>query len=524
MGLQNFREIFRDPVARGALWHTLELAGCFVVAVNALGLALALALNRTVKTRHFLRLLFFLPVVLSPLAISFIWRWIFDYQGALNLVLGDVGLGSWRQVWLGDPSIALWTILVVMIWQFSGLAMVLYLAGLQGIPDDVYEATLVDGASGWLRLRRVVLPLLAPAVTVTATYTLIIGLRVFDQVMALTQGGPVGASETLSWQIYEQTFALGHFGYGAAFGSDPDGPDQRARADAARGSPTERSEALRWGVRYTRRTLVREVAVIVLAVVFCLPFYLLVALALESTSESYRAPLSFPWPPHLGNFSQAWSTGGQAALSHALWSSLVITVSSVVALIVVGSLCAYALARHRSRVSTTLYLLFVLGIILPFQLAIIPLFVAMRDLGLVGDYLGMIVLNVGLLMPLTVFLYTGFIRALPRDYEEAAWVDGAGILRTYARVVFPLLWPITATVAVLAGIIVWNEFFVALIFLAGQPNSRRSRSLCTRSKGDYVSRWNLIFAGVAITIAPILVIFLFAQRHLIRGFSAGVKG
>ena len=217
IGLGNFREIFHNQMARGALWHTLELAGCFVVAVNAIGLGLALALNRTVKTRHFLRLLFFLPVALSPLAISFIWRWIFEYQGGLNLVLADLGLGSWRQVWLGDPSTALWTILVVMIWQFSGLAMVLYLAGLQGIPDDVYEATLVDGASGWLRLRRVVLPLLAPAVTVTATYTLIIGLRVFDQVIALTQGGPVGASETLSTQIYEQTFYLGRFGYGAAF-------------------------------------------------------------------------------------------------------------------------------------------------------------------------------------------------------------------------------------------------------------------------------------------------------------------
>jgi raffinose/stachyose/melibiose transport system permease protein len=277
------------------------------------------------------------------------------------------------------------------------------------------------------------------------------------------------------------------------------------------------------GVRYTRRTLAREVVAILLAIVFCLPFYLLVALALESTSETYRSPLRFPWPLHLGNFSEAWSTGGQAALSHALWSSLVITVSSVVALIVIGSLCAYALARHRSRVSTVVYLLFVLGIILPFQLAIIPLYVAMRDLGLVGDYLGMIVLNTGLLMPLTVFLYTGFIRALPRDYEEAAWVDGAGILRTYARVVFPLLWPITATVALLAGIVVWNEFFVALIFLAGSRYETVSVAL-NAFAGGYLSRWNLVFAGVAITIAPILVVFLFAQRHLIRGFSAGVKG
>ena len=147
----------------------------------------------------------------------------------------------------------------------------------------------------------------------------------------------------------------------------------------------------------------------------------------------------------------------------------------------------------------------------------------MRDVGLVGNYLGMIVLNIGLLMPLTVFLYTGFIRALPRDYEEAARVDGAGILRTYVKVVFPLLWPVTATVAVLTGIVVWNEFFIALVFLSGSDYQTLPVALYA-SVGEYVTRWNIIFAGVAIAIAPIVVFYLFAQRHLMRGFSAGVKG
>jgi raffinose/stachyose/melibiose transport system permease protein len=217
IGLRNFRDIVADRSGRGALWHTLELAGCFVVAVNAIGLTLALALNRAVKTRHFLRLVFFAPLAVSPLAIAFIWQWIFNYQGALNRILGDIGLEPLRRSWVADPSTALWAILVTMVWQFSGLAMVIYLAGLQGISDEVYEATLVDGASGWLRLRKVVLPLLAPAMTVSATITLIVGLRVFDQVMVLTQGGPVDATETLATEIYTQTFAAGRFGYGAAF-------------------------------------------------------------------------------------------------------------------------------------------------------------------------------------------------------------------------------------------------------------------------------------------------------------------
>jgi raffinose/stachyose/melibiose transport system permease protein len=275
--------------------------------------------------------------------------------------------------------------------------------------------------------------------------------------------------------------------------------------------------------RYTRRTLFRELALILVAAVFCLPFYLLIALALETTEQTYKTPLAVPWPPRFRNFSEAWGTGGRGGLGHALESSLIITVSSVVILIVLGSLCAYAIARRTGRLSNVVYILFVIGITLPFTLATIPLFVAMRHAGLVGNYAGMIVLNVGLLMPLTVFQYTGFIRALPRDYEEAARVDGAGLIRIWARVVFPLLLPITGTVAVLIGIIVWNEFFVALIFLTGSRIQTLPVALYSFA-GENVASWNLIFAGVGISIAPVLVFYLFAQRQLIRGFSGGVKG
>jgi raffinose/stachyose/melibiose transport system permease protein len=275
--------------------------------------------------------------------------------------------------------------------------------------------------------------------------------------------------------------------------------------------------------RYGRRSALRELALLALAVLFSLPFYILIAIALETTAQTYKTPLSFPWPPHVSNFSVAWNTSGQGGLAQSFARSLIITASSVTVLIALGSLCAYTLARRRGRLSDVVYLLFVLGIILPFQLAIIPLFVVMRHLGLVGTVAGMILLNVGLLMPLMVFLYTGFIRALPRDYEEAARVDGAGIIRTYARVVFPLLRPITGTAAVLVGIIVWNEFFVALIFLAGSHAPTLPVALYSFA-GSYVVRWNLIFAGVAIAIVPTLVFYLFAQRKLMRGFSAGVKG
>jgi raffinose/stachyose/melibiose transport system permease protein len=216
VGLDNFREILRDSASRGALEHTLELALAFVVVSNVLGLALALALNRMVKTRGVLRALFFAPVVMSSLAVSYIWQFIFSYSGPLNGALGGIGLDSLKRGWTGDPTWAIWTIFVVLVWQFVGLTMVMYLAGLQGIPEELDEASAVDGASTRRRFRKITLPLLAPAITVSVTLSTVYGLGVFDQVFALTGGGPVDASETLATQIYKQTFAFGRFGYGTA--------------------------------------------------------------------------------------------------------------------------------------------------------------------------------------------------------------------------------------------------------------------------------------------------------------------
>ena len=217
VGLRNFEQIFRDPAARLAFGNTITIAVTFVVAVNIIGLSLALALHRGVKTRNVLRSAFFASVALSPLAVSYIWQFIFSFEGALNVALRAVGLGSLVRAWVADPAAALWTIFVVLVWQFSGLMMMFYLAGLNNIPDEVDEAAAVDGAGPFTMVWHVTLPLLAPAMTVAITFSAIMALRVFDQVVALTNGGPAGVTETLATQVYKQTWTLGRFGYGAAF-------------------------------------------------------------------------------------------------------------------------------------------------------------------------------------------------------------------------------------------------------------------------------------------------------------------
>jgi raffinose/stachyose/melibiose transport system permease protein len=217
VGLRNFQQIFNDRAARLAFVNTIVLAVAVVAAVNVIGLSLALGLHRGVKSRNFLRSVFFASVALSPLAVSYIWQFIFAYDGPLNQALVGLGVGLLQRPWLAEPSFALWTIFVVLVWQFSGLMMMFYLAGLYNIPDEIDEAAAVDGAGPFSLVWHVTLPLLAPAVTVSLTFSAILGLRVFDQVLALTNGGPAGVTETLATQVYKQTWTLGRFGYGAAF-------------------------------------------------------------------------------------------------------------------------------------------------------------------------------------------------------------------------------------------------------------------------------------------------------------------
>ena len=215
VGLANFIQIFQTPELLGSLTNTLILAFGFLVFTNVIGLLFALALNRTLKTRYLLRTLIFMPVVLSPIAVSFVWKFIFSFDGALNQFLRSIGIDS-QTDWLASPKLALGCILVVMVWQNIGFVMVTYLAGLATVPPELEEAAALDGAGTWRRFRSVTLPLIQPSLAIATTLTLIQGLRVFDQVLALTGGGPSGATETLATQVYKQTFTYNAFGSGAA--------------------------------------------------------------------------------------------------------------------------------------------------------------------------------------------------------------------------------------------------------------------------------------------------------------------
>ncbi|GAA2671718.1 MULTISPECIES: carbohydrate ABC transporter permease [Nonomuraea] len=269
-----------------------------------------------------------------------------------------------------------------------------------------------------------------------------------------------------------------------------------------------------------RRTFLLEVVMIAAAVAFMFPVYALVTLSLKDPAQLSQTPLALPNPPTGDNFAKAWSA---AALAPSLVNSTVITVVSLVALIGLGSFAAYFLARAHTRLGYGLYVLFLLGIVLPFQLGMIPLYRLVTDLGLIGTHAGMILFYTGVQLPFTVFLYTGFIRALPREYASAAQIDGASHLTAFTRVVFPLLRPITGTVLILNAVFIWNDFFTPLLYLGGSGFETVPVSVFS-FVGQYVSDYGLVFAGLVMGALPIVLVFLVLQRYVIKGFSSGLKG
>jgi len=216
IGLDNFTEMSRDPDAKQAIWHTLLIAVSITVIQNGVGLLLALGVNSAIKSRNVLRVFLFAPAVVTPIVTAYLWRNLLGPDGAVNSLLRTVGLSSWQQDWLGDPHLALWSVVTVIVWQFAGYSMVIFLAGLQSVPKEIYEAAAMDGTGPVRRFWWVTRPLLAPAFTINLMLSIIGGIKLFDQVYALTGGGPGHATDTLSTLIYKDAFTLGEFGYSIA--------------------------------------------------------------------------------------------------------------------------------------------------------------------------------------------------------------------------------------------------------------------------------------------------------------------
>ena len=215
VGFANYAQLLADPETADVFLHTLYYIVGYLPLVYIGGLALALALNTALKGRSFLRGIYFLPVVTSWIVVALVWRWLLNPStGVVNTVLSWIGIDG--PGWWTDPVWAMPSIILASAWKDLGFVMVILLAGLQAIDPDLIDAARVDGAGWWRRLFSVVLPLLSPSTFFVIVISLINGFQVFDQVYAMTGGGPGGSTQVVVQQIYDLTFRYGAAGEASA--------------------------------------------------------------------------------------------------------------------------------------------------------------------------------------------------------------------------------------------------------------------------------------------------------------------
>ena len=213
-GLANFRRLWGDDDVWAALRHTLTFIGGYVPSVTVLALLLALTLNSKLKGIALLRTAFFLPVVSSWVAVALLWKWLFNPRyGLINYGLEQVGIQG--PTWLFDKNWAMPAIIVTSVWKDLGFVAVLFLAGLQAIPHDVYEASSLDGAGPFQQLRSITVPLLRPTIFFVSIISIINSFQVFPQVWVMTEGGPAGATTVIVERVVKHAFSYGEMGYAA---------------------------------------------------------------------------------------------------------------------------------------------------------------------------------------------------------------------------------------------------------------------------------------------------------------------
>ena len=271
-----------------------------------------------------------------------------------------------------------------------------------------------------------------------------------------------------------------------------------------------------------RNLAIIEIFMIALAVIWFVPIYYLIVTTLKTPQEATLSPLGLPKVFHFENYVNAWS---KMQFPRAFGNTLFITVCAVGILVILGSMAGYALARTKSKMGSRIFLLFLAGLTVPFQMNIISLYKIVKSLGLMNTAWAVILVDVAINMPQAVFLIKEFIESsVPIELEEAAIVDGCSVFKRFFTIVLPLLKPVLSTVIILVTLNVWNEFLTPLLFLQSRENGVILQEV-TRNIGQFSTDWTALFPMLMLGVAPLMIFYIFMQKYIINGVAAGaVKG
>lgn len=274
--------------------------------------------------------------------------------------------------------------------------------------------------------------------------------------------------------------------------------------------------------RYRPRNFMLEIIAILMALVFLSPFYLVLSNSVKGLKDILIDAASLPQVFHWDNYTKVWKA---IDFPQAFLNSLQITVLSVIFIVLFSSMAAYQIVRKPTRFNSFVFLLLVSAMIIPFQSLMLQLVRVTSILELRGELYGIVACYLGFGMPLSVFLFHGFIKTVPLELEEAARVDGSNPYGVFFRIVFPLLMPIIVTVIILNTLWIWNDYLLPVLVIGGNKDLTTLPVAVTKFFGQYTKKWDLALAGLVMAVTPILLFFLSLQRYIVEGVTTGsIKG
>ena len=260
--------------------------------------------------------------------------------------------------------------------------------------------------------------------------------------------------------------------------------------------------------------------VIALCIVYMFPFYIMIMNTLKTGKEVAMNPIALPSHLYLDNYINAFK---KMNLLVSFKNSFLITFSSVTIIVLFGAMAAYPVARLQNKWTNLVLIYFLLGFMVPIQTTIVPLFLVMQKLSLINSLPGMILIYSANCV-FSFFMYQAFIRSVPKELEEAAFIDGYSLWGTFWKIVFPLLKPITVTIIIFETMWIWNDFMFAYLFLHSKNKTTLVLEIF-KGVGEFANDWSLMLSIMVIVLIPVVVFYVFMQKHIIAGLTSGaLKG
>lgn len=260
-----------------------------------------------------------------------------------------------------------------------------------------------------------------------------------------------------------------------------------------------------------------QIILIANTVIMLAPIIIMVFSAFKTTPQIFQSPFGIPDFSQVGNFLKIWN---ETNFLRYLLNSFVVTGASMVLILTLGTMAAYAIGRYSFAGSGFVLMFFLAGLTLPLKLAIIPLFMLMRDLSILNNQLSLIFVYTAMGLPTTVFIMTGFIRSLPNELEDAARMDGASEARIMWSIMLPLVRPAMVIAGIQNVVPIWNDFFFPLVFIQNDNLKTLPQGLTT-FMGEYTTDWGVLFSGLTLSAAPIIIIYIVLSKQFIAGMTSG---